>query len=243
MLFLISALQNRGKFVQIRSPRGQETGWLGTTGHVRIADAAFANHVSQRADGQQIAQYVLRRGAPDVRQAAELRDVNRRMRIKMAQQLFDRPAEFKQRAGRVALFLPRQEQHFVGQHVFVGHTDIRAVHVVSVWRQMGLVRTRRHAYFQHAPAVHIPPSGRKGNARLRVLPRSRLDHVILFVALNAGDMSVVLDADQQPSAVRIGKSAQRACNLAAIVHFKLEVQLLMLALRDERLDGMLSFQE
>ena len=60
-----------------------------------------------------------------------------------------------------------------------------------------------------------------------------LHHIHLLFAPHAGYAAVVLDADEQASAVGVGKGGEAVSNLADVGNLVLEVLLLMLALCDE----------
>ena len=90
--------------------------------------------------------------------------------------------------------------------------------------------------FQHGLAIDFPFFGGVGHFGLAVHFGGGLDHVNFLVGSDSGDDAVVFDANEQPSAIGVGKSGQRPGNAPTVGNLKLEVEHLVFAFRNEVLD-------
>ena len=104
---------------------------------------------------------------------------------------------------------------------------------VSRWRN----RAALDVDLQHRASADVPPSGGEGHRGAGVALGGSLDHVILLLAAYAGDASVVLYADEQPSAVGVGEGAEGAGDLLTVADFELEVLPLVFAFCDQGFEG------
>ena len=90
--------------------------------------------------------------------------------------------------------------------------------------------------FQHGLAIDFPFFDGVGHFGLAVHFGGGLDHVNFLVGADSGDGAVVFDANEQPSAIGVGKSGQRPGNAPTVGNLKLEVEHLVFAFRNEVLD-------
>ena len=193
--------------------------------------------VAEGADGQEVAEDVAGNRAADVRQATELGERNAGVGLEVAKQRLDGTSQAEESAVGAAQLLPGQHQGRVSRTVLVGHAQVSHVLVVLIGRQIGAVGAALDVDLQHRASADLPPSGGEGHRGAGVALGGGLDHVILLLAAYAGDASVVLYADEQPSAVGVGEGAEGAGDLLTVADLKLEVLPLVFAFCDQGFEG------
>lgn len=82
-------------------------------------------------------------------------------------------------------------------------------------------------------AVDLPFLSAVLNLRLTIHLGGGLDHVDLLVGPDPGNGTVVLDPNQQPATISVGKRRQRTGNPLAVGNLKLEIQQLVLTLLNQ----------
>ena len=161
---------------------------------------------------------------------AKLTCIDIRILLQVREQALYRLTDLHQCPVFPALLLPRKNQNFICQDILVGYADIGFILILFIRRQVRFVRTGRYIDFQNGFPVYFPAGSLERDFRLSVHFRCSLNHIILFLTVDTGDIPVVFHPNQQPTAIGIGKSRQGAGNLLTVAHFELKIELLMLAL-------------
>ena len=117
-----------------------------------------------------------------------------------------------------------------GKHIFIGHAVIDMPIAIVIGSLDRLLGRLGDIGLDHRLAVDVIDLERHALLGSAIHLSCRLDHINLLIAAHAGYIAIVLHADEQMAAAVVGKSGDRACDLAGIGNLVLEVLMLVLTL-------------
>ena len=134
------------------------------------------------------------------------------------------------------LLAPESHLHGRGHDILVGyaHEGAEAI-VIEAGTHRDLLGAL-HLGNHHVMSLNTMDAHATLHGRHTVHRGSSLDHIELFIAAHTGNLTIVLDSDEQSAPIRIGKRREGARNLARIGDLILEILLLMFALSDEMVE-------
>ena len=131
------------------------------------------------------------------------------------------------------LLAPESHLHGRGYDILVGyaHEGAEAIIVEAGTHRdlLGALHLGNH----HVIPLNTMDAHATLHRRHTVHRGSSLDHIDFFVAAHTGNLTIILDTNEQAATVGVGKRREGARNLAHIGDLVLEILLLVFALGDE----------